>query len=204
MRSIPRTARWSLRLDAVRAHLLEMTGDHQAAIEHYRIAAGRTTSIPEQNYLMTQAARLGRKKTDIERRTVRPNSEKLGQPECSRTAKRVAGWFLLGSHGVFIRAEHVSLPPRVPDMLSVRNEQLTEGVFTHKSHSLVGYSYPLQRTGRVFPARCPGRVLLGQVPFGQTPSLHPLRRRLPGLVRGLLGTVGLSDFPGPFIIGVRP
>ncbi len=46
------------RLDAVRAHLLEMTGDYEGAIEHYRIAAGRTTSIPEQNYLMTQAARL--------------------------------------------------------------------------------------------------------------------------------------------------
>lgn len=46
------------RLDAVRAHLLEMTGDRQAAITHYRMAAGRTTSIPERNYLMTQAARL--------------------------------------------------------------------------------------------------------------------------------------------------
>ncbi|HTC91876.1 MAG TPA: sigma-70 family RNA polymerase sigma factor [Terriglobales bacterium] len=46
------------RLDAVRAHLLEMVGDYQGAIEHYRIAARRTTSIPEQNYLMTQAARL--------------------------------------------------------------------------------------------------------------------------------------------------
>ena len=47
------------RLDAVRAHLLEMAGDHQAAVKHYRIAAGRTTSIPERNYLLTQAARLG-------------------------------------------------------------------------------------------------------------------------------------------------
>ena len=47
-------------------------------------------------------------------------------------------------------------------------------------------TYPLQRTGRVFPARCPGRVLLWQVPFGQTSSLHPLRHRLPGFVRGLL------------------
>lgn len=46
------------RLDAVRAHLFEMAGDHEAAITHYRIAAGRTTSIPERNYLMTQAARL--------------------------------------------------------------------------------------------------------------------------------------------------
>jgi RNA polymerase sigma factor (sigma-70 family) len=46
------------RLDSVRAHLLEKMGDHQAAIEHYRIAAARTTSIPERNYLITQAARL--------------------------------------------------------------------------------------------------------------------------------------------------
>jgi RNA polymerase sigma factor (sigma-70 family) len=47
------------RLDAVRAHLLEMAGDHESAVRHYRIAAGRTTSVPEQNYLLTQAARLG-------------------------------------------------------------------------------------------------------------------------------------------------
>ncbi len=46
------------RLDAVRAHLLEMAGDHQAAIAHYQIAADRTTSLPERNYLVTQAARL--------------------------------------------------------------------------------------------------------------------------------------------------
>jgi predicted RNA polymerase sigma factor len=46
------------RLDAVRAHLLEMAGDPQAAIKHYRIAAGRTTSLAERNYLIAQAARL--------------------------------------------------------------------------------------------------------------------------------------------------
>jgi RNA polymerase sigma factor (sigma-70 family) len=46
------------RLDAVRAHLLEKMGDREAAIKHYRIAAAHTTSIPERNYLMTQAARL--------------------------------------------------------------------------------------------------------------------------------------------------
>jgi RNA polymerase sigma factor (sigma-70 family) len=46
------------RLDAVRAHLLEMAGDHEGAIAHYRAAAVRTTSIPERNYLMSQAARL--------------------------------------------------------------------------------------------------------------------------------------------------
>ena len=46
------------RLDAVRAHLLELDGDHRAAIAHYLAAADRTTSLPERNYLMTQAARL--------------------------------------------------------------------------------------------------------------------------------------------------
>lgn len=46
------------RLDAVRAHLYEMLNDRETAIHHYRAAATRTTSIPEQNYLMTQAARL--------------------------------------------------------------------------------------------------------------------------------------------------
>ena len=46
------------RLDAVRAHLLEMAGDHEAAIAHYQTAAGRTTNLPERNYLITQAARL--------------------------------------------------------------------------------------------------------------------------------------------------
>jgi hypothetical protein len=35
-----------------------MAGDHDAAIEHYRAAAGRTTSIPERRYLTTRAARL--------------------------------------------------------------------------------------------------------------------------------------------------
>jgi predicted RNA polymerase sigma factor len=47
------------RLDAVRAHLLELAGDREAAIAHYRIAAGRTASLPERNYLIAQAARLG-------------------------------------------------------------------------------------------------------------------------------------------------
>jgi RNA polymerase sigma factor (sigma-70 family) len=46
------------RLDAVRAHLLEMAGDLQGAIAHYRSAATRATSIPERNFLRAQAARL--------------------------------------------------------------------------------------------------------------------------------------------------
>jgi RNA polymerase sigma factor (sigma-70 family) len=46
------------RLDAVRAHLLDMAGDREGAIRHYRIAGTRTNSIPERNYLTKQAARL--------------------------------------------------------------------------------------------------------------------------------------------------
>jgi predicted RNA polymerase sigma factor len=46
------------RLDAVRAHLLELAGDHAAAREHYRSAARRTTSLPERRYLQARAARL--------------------------------------------------------------------------------------------------------------------------------------------------
>lgn len=47
------------RIDAVRAHLLEMAGDRGAAIVHYRMAAGRTTSVAERDYLTARAARLG-------------------------------------------------------------------------------------------------------------------------------------------------
>jgi RNA polymerase sigma factor (sigma-70 family) len=46
------------RLDAVRAHLFEMSGDHERASAHYRAAAAATTSVPERNYLTTQAAKL--------------------------------------------------------------------------------------------------------------------------------------------------
>ena len=46
------------RLDAVRAHLLELAGDNAAARDNYRAAARRTTSLPEQRYLETRAARL--------------------------------------------------------------------------------------------------------------------------------------------------
>jgi predicted RNA polymerase sigma factor len=46
------------RLDAVRAHLQEMAGDHAAARASYQAAARRTTSRPEQRYLEERAARL--------------------------------------------------------------------------------------------------------------------------------------------------
>ncbi|KAB1901268.1 siderophore-interacting protein [Micromonospora tulbaghiae] len=46
------------RLHAVRAHLLELDGDAQAAAEHYRLAARLTGSLPEQRYLNRRLARL--------------------------------------------------------------------------------------------------------------------------------------------------
>jgi RNA polymerase sigma factor (sigma-70 family) len=48
------------RLDAVRAHLLEMAGERAAAVEHYRAAAAQTTSGPEARYLRARADRLER------------------------------------------------------------------------------------------------------------------------------------------------
>jgi RNA polymerase sigma factor (sigma-70 family) len=53
----PRMAK-NYRLDAARAHLLERAGDHAAAIRLFRLAAERTASTPERNYLMLHAARL--------------------------------------------------------------------------------------------------------------------------------------------------
>jgi RNA polymerase sigma factor (sigma-70 family) len=46
------------RLGAVRAHLLEMAGQHRAARAAYRAAAQRTMSLPHQRYLNARAARL--------------------------------------------------------------------------------------------------------------------------------------------------
>jgi predicted RNA polymerase sigma factor len=46
------------RLDAVRGHLLELTGDGEGAARHFRAAAAKTASLPERDYLLTQAARL--------------------------------------------------------------------------------------------------------------------------------------------------
>ncbi|PKV99437.1 RNA polymerase sigma factor (sigma-70 family) [Amycolatopsis echigonensis] len=46
------------RLDAVRAHLLELAGDTASAREHYLRAAKRTSSIPERRYLQAKAAKL--------------------------------------------------------------------------------------------------------------------------------------------------
>jgi predicted RNA polymerase sigma factor len=47
------------RLAAVRAHLLEVAGDRDAARDAYLLAAKRTSSRPEQRYLTERASRLG-------------------------------------------------------------------------------------------------------------------------------------------------
>ena len=46
------------RLEAVRGHLLEMAGDREGARAAYRLAARRTTSLPEKRYLEERASRL--------------------------------------------------------------------------------------------------------------------------------------------------
>jgi hypothetical protein len=46
-------------------------------------------------------------------------------------------------------------------------------------------TYPIQRIAHVLPILCSVRVLLAQVPFGQTLSLHSFRHRCTGVVRKL-------------------
>ena len=62
------------RLDAVRGHLFEMLGDLERAVQHYRTAATKTASLPEQNYLMTQAARLEEAGKDLHNGAPTPES----------------------------------------------------------------------------------------------------------------------------------
>jgi RNA polymerase sigma factor (sigma-70 family) len=52
------------RLHAVRAHLLEMAGDVDAAIAEYETAAMRTNSVPENHYLTMRAARLNQRRNE--------------------------------------------------------------------------------------------------------------------------------------------
>jgi predicted RNA polymerase sigma factor len=48
------------RLEATRAHLLEMAGDRDAALASFRLAARGTTHLQERRYLMDRAATLDR------------------------------------------------------------------------------------------------------------------------------------------------
>ncbi len=63
------------RLHAVRAHLLEATGDHHGAATAYLAAAARTTSLQHQRYLHAQAARLTHPHPQI------PNATPARDPE---------------------------------------------------------------------------------------------------------------------------
>jgi len=47
------------RVHAVRAHLLDMAGDHETARAEYQLAARWTLSVPEQRYLIARAAPAG-------------------------------------------------------------------------------------------------------------------------------------------------
>jgi predicted RNA polymerase sigma factor len=53
------------RLHAVRAHLLEMSGDVPGALAAYRHAARLTLSLPEQRYLNTKAAALAQQELSV-------------------------------------------------------------------------------------------------------------------------------------------
>jgi RNA polymerase sigma factor (sigma-70 family) len=46
------------RVHAIRAYLLDMAGDREAARTHYELSARRTLSVPEQRYLESRAAQL--------------------------------------------------------------------------------------------------------------------------------------------------
>ena len=57
------------------------------------------------------------------------------------------------------------------------------------------------------PSRCPVRVADRQISLGLPPSLHHLRGPAiadPALFGSFLGTTQQSDFPAPWLIGVRP
>jgi predicted RNA polymerase sigma factor len=52
------------RLPAIRAHLLEMAGDHPAASREYLVAAGKAIGVQQQRYLHARAAVLARRRGD--------------------------------------------------------------------------------------------------------------------------------------------
>ncbi len=59
-----------------------MAGNHKAAITHYQSAASRTTSLPERNYLFTQAARLA--ESTVARLAAAVSEEKAHREKLSR------------------------------------------------------------------------------------------------------------------------
>jgi hypothetical protein len=71
----------------------------------------------------------------------------------------------------------------------------------HVAISSCYLSYPIERMLQVLPGLCPGPGLLSRIPLGQTPSLHPLRRRRrrcsSAFVRGLPRYTGSVRLPTP-------
>ncbi len=65
-------------------------------------------------------------------------------------------------------------------LLQVMTPIRTKGL--RMAHDL---TYPLKRTGRAWPALCPGHVLLNRIPLGQPPSLPGLRCPSSDVVRPL-------------------
>src|SRR5258708_31652340 len=104
--------------------------------------------------------------------------------------------FPLGSHGVYIRAEHVSLPPHAPDMLSVRNEQLTEGDFHPISLTALSAA-PTRSSALSASVRLGVRAAFrcGWFPLARPLPPIPSATSRPGLFGAFAGTTGLSDFP---------
>ncbi len=91
---------------------------------------------------------------------------------------------------------------RVPLQREVRRPQALDVIDVvqerREPHRLVPFrnlTYPVQRTGRADPALRPGRVLPARVPLGQPPSLHPLRRWSPSVVRRLRRYYGAVRLP---------
>lgn len=64
------------RVAAVRAHLHQLSGDADAAIEQFEAAARGSASIPERDYLSAQAARL---------RNARNSPDEIGRARPTRT-----------------------------------------------------------------------------------------------------------------------
>jgi RNA polymerase sigma factor (sigma-70 family) len=82
------------RLEAVRAHLLEMAGDHAQARAAYRAAARRTTSLPEQRYLEARANRM------LAKPSAPPESADGAEAAGEATARRPAArWWPGGPSG---------------------------------------------------------------------------------------------------------
>ncbi len=90
-----------------------------------------------------------------------------------------------------VSLQRVVRRPQVLDVVNVVQERREP----HRLVPLSNFTYPLQRTARAVPVLRPGRVLLARVPFGQAPSLHPLRRRLPSVVRRLRRYYGPVRLP---------